>query len=83
MKVLFLAAEASPLVKVGGLGDVAGSLPAALIAAGHEVRVALPGYGAIDWPRWSPEHAASVAVRRAGGDQIADVFSTNVEGVPC
>ena len=82
MKVLFLAAEASPLVKVGGLGDVAGSLPAALIAAGHEVRVALPGYGAIDWPRWSPERVASVAVRRAGGDQIADVFSTNVAGVP-
>ncbi|HYK41811.1 MAG TPA: glycogen synthase [Thermoanaerobaculia bacterium] len=82
MKILFLSAEASPLVKVGGLGDVAGSLPAALIAAGHDVRVAIPGYGAIDWARWKPERAASVAVRRAGGDQTADIFTTDVAGVP-
>jgi len=59
-----------------------GSLPAALIEAGHDVRVAIPGYGAIDWARWAPERVASVAVRRAGGDQTADVFSAKVGGVP-
>ncbi len=42
LRVLFLAAEASPLVKVGGLADVAGSLPAVLRELGNDVRVVLP-----------------------------------------
>lgn len=82
MKILFLAAEAAPLVKVGGLGDVAGSLPAALRDAGHDVRVVLPGYGAIDWARWRPKYVSTVAVHRGGGDFAAHAFETNVAGVP-
>ncbi|MEW5718694.1 MAG: glycogen synthase [Chloroflexota bacterium] len=42
LRILFLAAEASPLVKVGGLADVAGSLPAVLRELGNDIRVVLP-----------------------------------------
>jgi starch synthase len=43
-KVLFVASEAHPLAKTGGLGDVAGSLPGALRALGNDVRLLLPAY---------------------------------------
>jgi len=44
MKVLFVTSEAYPLLKTGGLGDVSGALPAALVAAGIDVRMLLPAY---------------------------------------
>lgn len=44
MRVLFASSEVYPLVKTGGLADVSGALPAALIEAGQDVRVLLPGY---------------------------------------
>ncbi len=53
MRVLFLAAEGVPFVKVGGLGDIAGALPAALRAQGMDVRLVLPRYGTIDPLRWN------------------------------
>ena len=48
MKVLYAASEAVPFIKTGGLADVAGSLPAALVKAGVDCRVILPKYGSID-----------------------------------
>lgn len=47
MKILMVAAEATPLIKVGGLADVVGALPGALTAKGHEVKILLPRYGAL------------------------------------
>ncbi|RLC68136.1 MAG: starch synthase [Chloroflexi bacterium] len=47
LKILFLAAEAVPFAKVGGLADVAGSLPKAIRALGHDVRLMIPRYGTI------------------------------------
>jgi starch synthase len=44
VRVLFVASEAYPLVKTGGLADVCGALPAALTELGLDVRVLLPGY---------------------------------------
>src|SRR3569833_1809740 len=43
-KILFIASEAHPLIKTGGLGDVAGALPVALHGLGQEIHLLLPAY---------------------------------------
>jgi len=48
MKILLVASEVAPLSKTGGLGDVAGALPGALAARGHELLVVTPRYGSVD-----------------------------------
>ena len=47
LKVLSVASEIFPLVKTGGLADVAGALPAALAREGVEMRTLVPGYPAV------------------------------------
>ena len=47
LQVVIASAECAPFVKTGGLGDVAGSLPQALVAAGADVIVMVPKYGSI------------------------------------
>ena len=49
MRVLFVASEASPLIKTGGLGDVAGALPKALAKKNADIRVVIPKYKEINW----------------------------------
>ena len=48
LKILFLSAEVAPFAKTGGLGDIGGSLPKALHAMGHDVRVVMPAYQNIE-----------------------------------
>lgn len=54
MKILYVASEVSPFSKTGGLGDVAGALPAELAALGHEVKVVTPRYASIKDERLTP-----------------------------
>ncbi len=56
-KVLFVASEASPLVKVGGLADVVGALPTALHELGVEARICIPNYGSISADRLAKTQA--------------------------
>ena len=67
MRILQVSAELFPLLKTGGLADVAGALPLALAAAGEDVRVLLPGFPAL---RAGVHHAAQVA--GLGLDEILD-----------
>lgn len=74
MNVLYLTAEAAPYAKAGGLGDVAGALPAALRRLGHDVRIVMPRYGAIDPGIWGLEPVGEPFRFPAGHETITARF---------
>lgn len=84
LKVLFLTAEAAPLVKVGGLGDVTGSLPGALRAlpGDPDIRVCLPFYPSIKKSTRELTHVADFEIAHKSGPLQANVFQSIVKGVP-
>ena len=96
LKVLFAASEADPLVKVGGLGDVAGSLPYALKElstknyAKIDIRVVIPFHSVLKEKYPSPEKIASFTVQHVDGPipaeayqlQINDLIYYLIDGAP-
>ena len=82
MKILYAASEAAPFVKTGGLGDVAGSLPAALKGKGADVRVILPLYKCIDKKYKEMMHyITNIYVDIGWRRQYCGVFSMEYKGV--
>ncbi len=71
MKILMVTAEMAPFARVGGLGDAVGALSRTLAAAGHDVRVVLPCYGAIDRQAFGLRPAASLEVPMGALGRIA------------
>ena len=86
INVLFIAAEADPLVKAGGLGDVAGSLPLAINRLNHEqkvdIRLAIPYYNSIRNNNIPVEKIGEFTVDTVDGSVLAEIFSTNVSEIP-
>lgn len=81
-KILFAAAEALPYVKVGGLGDVMGSLPAALVARGVDARVVLPLYAQVPAPlREQLTFVTSIAVPLGWRVSYCGIFRGTYNGV--
>jgi starch synthase len=90
INILFLAAEAEPFIKIGGLADVAGSLPKALRALSYEatggvtldVRLVLPLHRAIRAEAATLRPVAEFTVFRGGGSIPAQVFGMTLGGMP-
>jgi starch synthase len=90
LKILFLASEADPLIKVGGLGDVAGSLPRALreldpaLLDGRtlDVRLAIPFHSTIRQKVANLQIVASFEIAHFGGPLRADIYSAVVDHLP-
>lgn len=83
VNVLFLAAEAEPFVKVGGLADVAGSLPGALRELSRfDVRLVLPLHPAIRGVSATLQPLANFTLRRKRKNLPVQVFGTSLAGMP-
>ncbi|WP_103980829.1 glycogen synthase [Helcococcus massiliensis] len=84
MNILYIAAEATPFIKTGGLADVAGSLPKAINNQGHDIRLVLPLHGQI-YEKYIDklESLGSFEVDLIKKTVDVEVFHFNNQGLEC
>lgn len=91
MNVLFLASEADPLIKVGGLGDVAGSLPYAIRKVGKtknqlqpdvDIRLVIPFHSAIRKDLYPVQQVVEYKVHTRGNEIITKAYALEADGLP-
>lgn len=78
LKILFATSEAHPLIKTGGLADVAASLPRALVKLGHDVRIVLPAYASV--LRAAEEVGLKELARTTLNDKEITIWQTRLPG---
>ncbi len=82
LRVLFLAAEADPFFKVGGLGDVAGSLPPVLRRMGVDIRLVLPLHSGLRSRGYPLQPVCSLQVSSLEGVMPVEVFALDQSAMP-
>lgn len=81
LKILFVASECVPFAKSGGLGDVAGTLPAFLKKSGHDIRVVIPLYSFIDTKKFCiVKTVSNMSVHLGSEDILCNVHSSTLYG---
>lgn len=81
MKILLASSEVVPFAKTGGLADVAGALPKALKALGHDVRVVLPKYHMVDKGKFDlTKIYDGIKVTMLNREELADIYEAVIPG---
>jgi len=78
MKVLFISSELSPFIKVGGLADVAGSLPKSLKKLGADVSVVIPFYECLQYKKKIKSTKKTLSVNFKGKKEFFSLFKTYI-----
>lgn len=78
MKILMVAPEVTPIIKVGGLADVVGALSKALVERGHDVRIVMPKYAGLQQVADATPDERPLIVRMGGHEAYARVWRTEL-----